>query len=123
MCVNFEKQNGGFLNEYIAYIDNMKNKADSSTMQAKTIGEKENVVRIMTIHKSKGLEFNTVILADCSRKYNYKEIKNKFVVHSSLGIGVNIVDKNYNVCYPSVIKQAIKEQVIKEIKNEELRLL
>ena len=123
MCVNFEKQNGGFLNEYIAYIDNMKNKADSSTMQAKTIGEKENVVRIMTIHKSKGLEFNTVILADCSRKYNYKEIKNKFVVHSDLGIGVNIVDRNYNVCYPSVIKQAIKEQVIKEIKNEELRLL
>lgn len=123
MCVNFEKQNGSFLNEYISYIDNMKNKADSSTAQAKTIGENENVVRIMTIHKSKGLEFNTVILADCSRKYNYKELKNKFVLHSNLGIGINIVDKNYNVCYPSLIKQAIKEQVVKEIKNEELRLL
>ncbi len=123
MAIKFEKENGSGLSEYISYIDNLANKVDSSSMSAKVIGENENVVRIMTIHKSKGLEFPIVILADSSRKYNFNEIKNKIVLNSSLGIGINIVNEKYNISYPSVIKQAIKSQIVKESKNEELRLL
>ena len=111
MALKFEENNYSTISEYISYIDGMSNKVDSSNMTAKVIGENEDAVRIMTIHKSKGLEFPIVILADTARKYNYKEINEKVVLHKDLGIGINVVDKDYKVSYPSVIKQGIKEQL------------
>ena len=123
MTLEFEKNNLANLNEYISYVDSLKNKLDSSSMSAKTLGENEDVVKIMTIHKSKGLEFPIVILSDTARKYNYKELNNKILLDSQLGVGINIVNEEYNVSYPSIIKQAIKYKMINEIKSEELRLL
>lgn len=123
LAVSFEKENGSVLSEYINYIDNLPNKVDTSSSSAKVIGENENVVRIMTIHKSKGLEFPIVILADTASKYNTKELNKKINFESELGVGINIVNKEYNVSYPSVIKQAINSKLLNEIKSEELRLL
>lgn len=111
------------LSSYISYVDNLKDKADSSISAAKIIGENENVVRIMTIHKSKGLEFPVVILADTMRKYNMMDTSSSVTTHHRLGIGINIVKEELGITYPSVIKQAIKSAVIKETKSEELRML
>ena len=120
---NFVSQIGNTLNSYIRYVDNLKDKQDG-TGSAKVIGENENVVRIMTIHKSKGLEFPIVILANASKNYNMKDIySQKVQMHHQYGIGIDIVNQDYGVTYPSVIKQAIKSIKEKELKSEELRLL
>ena len=53
---------------------------------ARTLGEKEDVVRIMTVHKSKGLEFPVVILADLSKKFNLQDAQARLLIHKELGI-------------------------------------
>ena len=123
VALKCEDQNILTLSEYISYVDNLKDKVDVSTSSAKIIGENEDVVRIMTIHKSKGLEFPYVILCDTSKRYNLKDATNTVTLHHELGIGINVVNENYKVAYPSVIKQAIKNKIEQETKAEELRML
>ena len=119
----FVSQIGNTLNSYIRYVDNLKDKQDGSS-SAKIIGENEDVVRIMTIHKSKGLEFPIVILADTTKKYNLNDVyREKVQMHHKYGIGIDIVNQEYGVTYPSVIKQAIKSVIEKDLKSEEIRLL
>ena len=123
IAINYENSFDSNLSSYIKYVDNIKKKVDSQSATAKTIGENEDVVRIMTIHKSKGLEFPVVILCDTTRKYNIRDTSDTIIMENSLGIGVNVVKENLNVTYPSVIKQAIKNKIIKDSKSEELRML
>ena len=123
LAIKCESQNISTLSDYILYINNLKDKVDTSTSSAKIIGENEDVVRIMTIHKSKGLEFPYVILCDTMKKYNQLDTTSTITMHHSLGLGINIVDEDYKVTYPSVIKQAIKNRLTKETKSEELRML
>ena len=123
LAIKCEENKITSLNEYIIYIKNLKDKTDASTSSAKIIGENEDVVRIMTIHKSKGLEFSYVFLCDTSKKYNMLDTTALVTMHHNLGLGINIVDDEFKVSYPSVIKEAIKAQIIKETKNEELRML
>ena len=119
----FVSQIGNTLNSYIRYVDNLKDKQDGSS-SAKIIGENEDVVRIMTIHKSKGLEFPIVMLADTTKKYNLNDVyKEKVQMHHKYGIGIDIVNQDYGITYPSVIKQAIKSAIEKDLKSEEIRLL
>ena len=124
LASNFYSSVGNTLNAYIKYIDGLKDKTDKSSGSAKIIGENEDVVRIMTIHKSKGLEFPVVILADTSKQYNFMDLrKNKVLFHHKYGIGIDIVNQDYGITYPSLIKQSIKSVIEKETKSEELRLL
>ena len=124
LASSFYSNVGNTLNAYIKYIDNLKDKQDTSTSSAKIIGENEDVVRIMTIHKSKGLEFPIVILADMAKGYNFSDSrKQRVVFHHKYGIGIDVVNQDFGVTYPSVIKQAIRSVIEKETKSEELRLL
>ena len=124
LASTFYSNIGNTLNAYIKYIDNLKDKQDTSTTSAKIIGENEDVVRLMTIHKSKGLEFPIVILADTSKGYNFSDSrKQRVVFHHKYGIGIDVVNQDLGVTYPSLIKQAIRSVIEKETKSEELRLL
>ena len=123
LASTFYSNIGNTLNAYIKYIDNLKDKQDTSTTSAKIIGENEDVVRLMTIHKSKGLEFPIVILADTSKGYNFSDSrKQRVVFHHKYGIGIDVVNQDLGVTYPSLIKQAIRSVIEKETKSEELRL-
>ena len=122
MARDFEQQGRSNIVSFLNYIDNISN-TSSSESQAKVLGDNEDVVKIMTIHKSKGLEFPVVILADTSSKYMQKDISNQVILHQKYGIGIDVVNEEYNISYPSVIKQAIKDVSLKEIKSEELRIL
>ena len=119
-----EFENGGksSIVSFIKYIDSLED-GSSSEAQAKVLGENEDVVKIMTIHKSKGLEFPVVILADTSSKYMEKDLTSQVTLHEKLGIGIDVVNEEYNVSYPSVIKQAIKKLSLREARSEELRVL
>ncbi len=108
---------------FILYIESLKDKSSGDSMTAKVIGENENVVRIMTIHKSKGLEFPIVILAATNVKYITKDITATTLLDHKLGIGVNVVNEDLNITYPSVIKEGIKTSMIRSMKSEELRML
>lgn len=108
---------------FITYIESLKDKTSGDSLTAKVIGENENVVRIMTIHKSKGLEFPIVILAGTNVKYNTMDISSAIVLDHKLGIGINVSNEDLNITYPSVMKEGIKTSMIRSIKSEELRML
>ena len=119
---NFEKREISSLVVFLNYIENLSKKGGSSD-SPKTIGENENVVRIMTIHKSKGLEFPIVIIMNTNQEYNTKDTKALVQKDENFGIGINILNKEYNVSYPSTIKQVIKSKITTDLISEELRLL
>jgi ATP-dependent helicase/nuclease subunit A len=121
VAIKFDKSSSIY--SFITYIESLKDKPSGDSMTAKVIGENENVVRIMTIHKSKGLEFPIVILAGTNIKYITKDISSSIVLDHKLGIGINIVNEDLNITYPSIIKEGIKSSMNKSMKSEELRML
>lgn len=106
----------------LKYIKGIKAKGKGSD-SIKIIGEDEDVVRIMSIHKSKGLEFPVVILMSADMKYNENDLKEKVLIDDNLGIGLDMYIKEMNLAYPTLIKQAIKEKKKRELRSESLRLL
>lgn len=80
-------------------------------------------VRLMSIHKSKGLEFPVVVLADCAKSFNEKELSDPILVHSELGFGAKVRDLKRGVQYPSLERQAIAARIRREAVSEELRIL
>ncbi len=85
--------------------------------------EEENAVRIMTIHKSKGLEFPVVFLSGLTKKFNRMEGRKSVIFHPEMGIGLECVDTENRYHYPFCIKNAIRKAVEKDAIEEELRIL
>ncbi|UNC91798.1 UvrD-helicase domain-containing protein [Candidatus Contubernalis alkaliaceticus] len=90
---------------------------------ARTLGEQENVVRIMTIHKSKGLEFPIVFLAGMGRQFNRRDLHGDFLLHKKLGFGPKRVDMDKKVIYPTLPFLAVKKRLGMEMLAEEMRVL
>lgn len=80
-------------------------------------------VKIMSIHKSKGLEFPIVFLADCNRKFNEMDLAEQVLVHPKLGLGLKFRDNNLRYECPSVARNAIALVLKNEMRSEELRVL
>ena len=87
---------------------------------AKIIGENDDVVRIMSIHKSKGLEFPVVILANSGKQFNLQDLNSKILLHPELGIGVKYIDYDMQITYDTLSKRAIKNKM--KIEEDERRL-
>ncbi len=85
--------------------------------------ESSDRVRIMTIHKSKGLEFPVVFVSGLSRRFNLMDGSRPVLFHPEMGIGLEYVDLNARVHHSSLLKKAIREQMKKETLEEELRIL
>ena len=83
----------------------------------------ENAVRIVTMHKSKGLEYPIVFVAGLGTKFNQEEAKQQVVFHSEYGIGANYIDKDKRFCYPTLTKKAILTASKEDQFSEELRIL
>lgn len=90
---------------------------------ARALGENENVVRIMSIHKSKGLEFPVVFIAGLGRQFNFQDLNNNVLLHRDLGLGPQLIDTNTRVSYPTLPKLAVKARLKLETLAEELRIL
>ena len=80
-------------------------------------------VEIMSIHRSKGLEFPVVILCDLNRRFNGTDLTRPVLVHPRLGLGTERVDTDLRVRYPTVSKIALAREMEKEMLSEEMRLL
>lgn len=83
----------------------------------------EDKVRVMTIHKSKGLEFPVVILAGMGRQMNQQDVRSRMILHPQLGIGLDVTDLKRRVRIPSLARQILARQVQMENAGEELRVL
>ncbi len=118
----YEKTSFKGLFNFINFINKLR-KSNGDMGSAKIIGENENVVRIMSIHKSKGLEFPVVILSGTGKKFNLLDINRNILFHKKLGIGPNFVDPNRRIKYPSIIKAALKQKIKIETLSEEMRIL
>lgn len=118
----YEKASFKGLFYFIAYINQLK-RASSDMDSAKVISENEDVVRIMSIHKSKGLEFPVVILSATSKKFNFMDLNAPILLHQELGIGPKMIDEVRKIEYPTFAKLAIGAKVTKETLSEEMRIL
>ncbi len=106
---------------FITFIEKVASKESSNLTPAKIIGENDDVVRIMSIHKSKGLEFPVVFLCKAGKKINLQDLNDKIVYDQDLGFGVNYIKEGME--YPTLTKEAIKIKMKKETISEEMRVL
>lgn len=119
---DFEQTDYKGIFNFIKYVDSLK-KNNTDTDTAKILGDDENVVRIMSIHKSKGLEFPVVFVARCAKGFNVRDTYEKILLHKENGIGVNYIDVNTRLSYPLPVKNLIKEKMVAEAVSEEMRVL
>ncbi|MCY6483370.1 helicase-exonuclease AddAB subunit AddA [Clostridium aestuarii] len=107
---------------FINFINKLK--VSSGDMgSAKILGENENVVRIMSIHKSKGLEFPVVILSGLGKNFNMQDLNESILFHQQLGLGPKYVNLEKRISYETVLKQALKKKIKMESLSEEMRIL
>lgn len=91
--------------------------------EASIAGENEDTVRIMSIHKSKGLEFPIVILAGCGKKFNVQDTRAKVVFHPDYGMGLDAINPKLRTKAPTLLKRAFAQKLLLENLGEELRVL
>ena len=111
------------LYNFINFIDKLKsNSGDLGA--AKIIGENDDVIRIMSIHKSKGLEFPVVFLVNTNKEFNEQDIrKNPLLLHQDFGIGVKYINYNQQIKYDTLTREALKNIINNESISEEMRIL
>ena len=118
----YEKTSFKGLFNFIRFIEKLKS-GNSDLSSAKIIGENEDVVRIMSIHKSKGLEFPIVFLCNSNKMMNTEDLKGNVLLHKDLGFGPNLIDVERKIEYPTYSKEAMKIRLRDEAISEEMRIL
>lgn len=119
---NYEQTSFRGLFRFLRFIHKMQHIGNDLAV-ARSLSDSEDVVRIMSIHKSKGLEFPVVILADTGKQFNLKDTQENVLFHKKLGLGLYVYDVNHNIRYQNLSRQAITRQIINEYKAEEMRIL
>lgn len=119
LAEDFDNGGGKSLSRFLAYLDTLDTKGVPS-MASQPSGD---AVTIMSIHKSKGLEFPVVFLPGLSRAFNNESAYDNMLCDKDLGIGVSCIDKYTRVRYPSITKNAISTKILSEGLSEEMRVL
>jgi len=117
----FEESSYSGIFDFVRYIERLI-KYDTDTGEAQIVSG-ENAVRLMSIHKSKGLEAPVVIVAGLSKKFNRMDVHAGLVLHPELGVGIDFRDEVLRVKAPTLFKKIIAGQLNYEMLSEELRIL
>lgn len=110
------------LYRFLRFIEHMEEQGDDLGA-ARALSEQEDVVRIMTIHSSKGLEFPVVIVGGMYREFNKQDIRGKYIVHKDYGFATKYIDVVKRITYPTLYFYALQKEVEKESLAEEMRVL
>lgn len=121
-AIDYEKTSYRGLFHFIRYIDLLQ-KYEIDFGEADTTGENEDVVRIMTIHKSKGLEFPIVFVSGLSKRFNQMDANEKLVVHPDLGMGICEISGQPKRQRNCLLRSEIADKLRRENLGEELRVL
>lgn len=107
---------------FLRFVERMRDSGgDLGT--ARALGEQEDVVRIMSIHKSKGLEFPVVFVAGANKMFNMMDLNGPFLIHKELGFGPKYVDTALRAVYPTLPQLSIRRRMRMETLAEEMRVL
>lgn len=106
------------LGQFLEHLDNLQ----TSGVPAAS-GGGSGCVTIMSIHRSKGLEFPVVFLCGLARKFNREDLREQVLCDPELGLGLNVADTGLRVRYPSLARRAIAAKTERESVSEELRVL
>ncbi|MGN0773054.1 MAG: helicase-exonuclease AddAB subunit AddA [Candidatus Ventricola sp.] len=117
----FMRAQGGSLHAFLRYAARLRAGGDS--MSASAIGESEDVVRIMTTHKSKGLEFPVVFVLGMGRKMSTRSLSAPLLLHAELGAGLSCVDTQLHSERDTLLRRAIRVRLTREQLAEEIRIL
>ncbi|MCQ2491559.1 MAG: helicase-exonuclease AddAB subunit AddA [Lachnospiraceae bacterium] len=117
-------ENGSFkgLFSFVRYMNQLQ-EYKLEYGEANVLGEKENVVRILTIHKSKGLEYPVVFVGDLAKSFNMMDVNNQVLLHSDYYMGPNVIWPETREKKSSLLKNTIASKMKNEILGEELRML
>lgn len=107
---------------FVRYIEQLQ-KYDVDYGEANIADEQSDTVRIMTIHKSKGLEFPIVFVAGMGKQFNTQDVKGSLVIHPEWGVGIDSIDLDRRTKIPTILKKVIQEEITRENLGEELRVL
>src|SRR5690625_3873975 len=107
---------------FLRFIERMEERGDDLGA-ARALSEQEDVVRIMTIHKSKGLEFPIVIMGGMDRQFNMQDLNRKYLLDKDLGFATKFIDPVKRITYPTLYFNAIKQEKLREQLAEEIRVL
>ncbi len=107
---------------FIRYIEKLK-KYDVDFGEAKTVGENDNTIRIMSIHKSKGLEFPIVIMPALEKRFNQMDKNGESVFEPDLGIGLEMRDPKSRIKNETLLQKVIRKKITIEDLGEQLRIL
>src|SRR5690625_1650302 len=107
---------------FLRFIERMEERGDDLGA-ARALSELEDVVRIMTIHKSKGLEFPVVIIGGMDRQFNMQDLNRKYLLDKDLGFATKFIDPVKRITYPTLYFNAIRQEKLREQLAEEIRVL
>lgn len=118
----YESSNFKGLYNFINFIDRLK-LSSGDLGSAKLIGENDSVIRIMSIHKSKGLEFPVVFLSSTGKQFNLMDLNDSVLLHQEMGIGVKYIDYDKQIQYDTLSKASLRSKMLIETLSEEMRIL
>ena len=107
---------------FVRYVEQLR-KYDVDYGEANIADEQADMVRIMSIHKSKGLEFPIVFVCGMGKRFNMQDINSSMVIHPKLGVGIDAIDLNRRTKIPTLLKKMIQNEIKVENLGEELRVL
>ena len=119
LAVDFESNGRRDLEQFLEHLQAMEEKGLIAAGEQTAVG----AVTLMSIHKSKGLEFPVVIVSGLSREFNRESQRAQVLCHKELGLGLSAVDEKNRVRYPTVAKRAIGAKIAEESLSEEMRVL
>lgn len=121
-AIKFEETSYSGLFHFVRYIEKL-DKYNIDYGEAKIVGKDDNTVKIMSIHKSKGLEFPIVFVAGMGKNFNNQDARGSLLIHPDLGLGPDYFDHELRVKAPTLVKKVISKLLVLENLSEELRIL
>lgn len=118
----YEKTSFRGLFRFLRFVERMR-ESGGDLGTARTLGEQEDIVRIMSIHKSKGLEFPVVFVGGTAKGFNMMDLNGAFLIHKELGFGPRYKDEELQAVYPTLPQLAIRRRLRMETLAEEMRVL
>ena len=118
----FEQTSYHGIFQFNRYIEQIQ-KYDVDFGEASLLSEQDNLVRITSIHKSKGLEFPIVFVAGTGKAFNLQDTRKSVILHEALGVASDWIDREHRLKHPSLWKRFVADQMVREAKGEELRVL
>lgn len=121
-AIRFEATSYSGLFHFVRYIEKL-HKYDVDFGEAEIASDSENTVKIMSIHKSKGLEFPIVFVAGMGKSFNNQDSRSNLLIHPDLGLGPDYLNHELRVKGPTLVKKVIQNELVLENLGEELRIL